>query len=202
MIQVLLNPFYQSIFYMNYLIGLVGYPTFMGYYHNGQSLLTVQIFQNIHHLYRSLTVQCSGRLISKNYPGFRNQCTCYGHTLLLSARQLIRHMVCPLLQSQFIQIFQSQLISFFPAYPLIKQRQRHILHGVLKRYEVERLKDKPNHSAAQFCSTRFTQAFYQNPVQKILSRIIIIQYPQNIQQRRFTRTRCPHNRNKFTLRNI
>ena len=47
-------------------------------------------------------------------------CTGNGYTLFLPSTHFIRHVMCPLLQSQSVEIFQSECISLFAAYTLVK----------------------------------------------------------------------------------
>eukprot|EP00825_Cyclidium_porcatum_P051784 TRINITY_DN962_c0_g1_i2.p2 TRINITY_DN962_c0_g1~~TRINITY_DN962_c0_g1_i2.p2 ORF type:complete len:139 (+),score=15.74 TRINITY_DN962_c0_g1_i2:123-539(+) len=110
------------------------------------------------------------------------QCTCNSYALLLTTGQFIRHMMRPIFQAQFIQIFHCKNISFLTTHILIKKWQCNILHCIFERNQIKRLKNKANHPVTILGSTGFTQFFHQNIIEIIIPRIIIIQNTQNIKQ--------------------
>ena len=101
MVSVVFDASDESVLDMDNLIGLVGYTAFVGYHHDGHSLLLVQFLQQVHHFHARFGVEGSGRLIGKDDFGFGDEGTGDGYTLLLSSRHLVRIMVGPLLQAQF-----------------------------------------------------------------------------------------------------
>ena len=90
MIHILFDFTDNAIFNMYNLIGLIGDTTFMS--HNNDGLpLSMQFFQNVHHFYRSLTIQSTGRLIGENNLRMCYQCTSNGYSLFLPTTHFIRH---------------------------------------------------------------------------------------------------------------
>ena len=51
---------------MDYFVGLVGHTAFVGHYYDSHSCF-VKVFQDLHHFNGSLTIQCSGGFIGKDY---------------------------------------------------------------------------------------------------------------------------------------
>ena len=64
---------------------------------------------------------------------------------------------------------------------LIKQRQCHIFHGVLKRNQVERLKDESDHTVPVFGGFGFAQVFDKYVVQIIISGIVVVEDSQYVE---------------------
>ena len=165
---------------MDNLIGLVGYTAFVGYHHDGHSLLLVQFLQQVHHFHARFGVEGSGRLIGKDDFGFGDEGTGDGYTLLLSSRHLVRIMVGPLLQAQFFEIFHRQFVALLAAHALVEEWKLHVFHRRLERDEVERLEDEANHLVAVFGSTGFREVFDEHIIESVFARIVVVENTQYI----------------------
>lgn len=126
------------------------------------------------------------------------QCACYGHTLLLSARQFVRIMSRPLRQSQPVEIFHCHLMALAAAHALIEQRQLNVFHCCLERYEIERLEDESNHAVAVFRRPPFAQVPYQLSAETVFARVVVVEYAKNVEQCGLARTRRAHYRYKLS----
>ena len=180
MVLVFLYPFDDAVLDVDNLVCLIGYSAFMGYDHDSHAFLFVQFLQDLHHFHGRLAVQGSGRFVGQDNLGFGDEGAGNGYTLLLSAGQFVRHVVCPVLQTEFVQVFQGQLVSFLPADSLVEERKRHILHGILECDEIERLEDESYHPVPVFGASGFAQVLDEGAVQVIVPRIVIVENSQYI----------------------
>ena len=113
---------------MYYLIGFVSHTTLMGYYHDGHSLVLVQLLEQLHHLDGGLGVEGTRRLVGQDNLGLGNQRSGNGHTLLLSTGELVGIVLSPIEQSQFIQVFQRKGVPLLTRHPLIEKWQLNIFN--------------------------------------------------------------------------
>ena len=140
----------------------------------------MQFLQDLHHFHGGLAVQGTGRLVGQDDLRLGDESTGDGNTLLLSAGQFVRHVVCPVLQTEFVQVFQGQLVALLPTDSLIEKRKRHILHGILEGNEIERLEDESYHPVPVFGASGFAQVLDERAVQVIVPRIVIVENSQYI----------------------
>ncbi len=100
--------------------------------------------EELHDLLSCLLIKCSGRLIRQQDRRIHGDCPGDGDPLLLSAGQLIRIIINPILQPDLFDDF------FHPFPPLllrnvrINQRKFYIFPGCLLLQQLEGLEDKPD----------------------------------------------------------
>ena len=108
----------------------------------------------------------------------------------------------PVGQPQSVKIFHRHLAPTFAGHALIKEGQLNIFNSVLKGNKVERLKDEAYHAVAIFGGTCLAEVAYKGVVEDVFARVVIVEYAQDVEQRRLARARCAHNRHKLALMNI
>ncbi len=84
---------------------------------------------------------------------------CNSYPLFLSSRHLVRKMVCPILQTHAVEVFQGDGIALFAADVFVVEWQRNILHRIFEVDQIKRLKYKTDHLIAVSGSLRFRQVF-------------------------------------------
>ena len=89
----------------------------MGHHHNRSAVFPVDPCQELHDAFSCLGVKISGRFIC-NYD-FRpvEQGPCYGYPLLLTSRELVRHLVRLVLHSYGIEDFGYTSVDFMCIFP-------------------------------------------------------------------------------------
>ena len=103
-VAVVFDAAYHAVLDVYHLVGLVGHAALMGYDHDGHAVALVELLEQVHHLHAGLGVEGAGRFVGKYNLRFGDERTGYGHTLALTARQLVGVVVGPLAQPQPLQI--------------------------------------------------------------------------------------------------
>ena len=126
-----------------------------------------------------------------------DQSSGYGHTLPLSARQLIGLMIGPVAQSDGLKIMTGPLQPLSASHAGINQRQSDVFQCGNTRKQIEILKDKPYLFIARSGQFIITESGYLLAVQLIRAFRRAIQTAEDIHQRRFARAGRPHQRGKL-----
>ena len=113
----------------------------MGDHHDGGALL-VQLGEQLHYLQTILGVKVTRRLIGQDQLGVHHDGTGNGDALLLTARELLRKVVCAVADGHPAQHFFNTLLTLLLGYAKVGQRQLHVLLHVQFVDEVETLEHK------------------------------------------------------------
>ena len=85
----------DAVLDMYYLVRLIRHAALVRHHDDGHTVVLVQLLQQLHHLHRSLRVQCARRLIGQNNLWMGDECSGYCHALFLSSRQFVGVMFGP-----------------------------------------------------------------------------------------------------------
>ena len=173
----------------------------MSYHHQRLVPLPDYLLHQPHDLCRSVRVQITRRLVSKDNLRIQHQGSRHAHTLLLAARHLVGTVILVLGQTHQIQHLIGLLHPLFLRYATEHQRQRHIFHCVHGSQQIKGLENKAHMlppELYQLVLVHFLQMLsrYDN-----LALGGLLQSRQHVQHRRFTGTGGSHDGTKLSAVN-
>ena len=110
--------------------------------------------QQVQHRLDLDVVEVCRRLVSEEHRGVERQGSGNGNALLLTARQLRRSMVQPVLQTELPQSFGGSSSPVAPGISVVPERHRHVVLSGQAGQEVERLEDHADRSSPIFGKCR------------------------------------------------
>ena len=119
--------------------------------------------------------------------------------LLLAARELVRMMMRALAEADGFQRSHRARVALGRLHRLVRveQRQLDVVERGRARQKIESLKDKPDLVIANFGELVAAQLGDILPVQEILPARRVIEAPENVHQRRFSRPRGTRRRDEL-----
>lgn len=159
----------------------------------------IQFCQQAHHLGAVLRVEVTRRLIRQNQLGAEHHGAGYCHSLLLTARKLMRKVLCTMSYAHALHHLLHLLFSFSLTYLQICQGQLDVLLHVKFVNEVEALEHKAYLSLTYARAVFFLQQRHLLAVEPVLARSRVVQQSENVQQRRLAASRRTHYCHKLTV---
>ena len=143
----------------------------------------MQFLQKFHDLLAVLGVEITRRLIGKYYLWTRDYRTCYCHTLLLSARELCREMLCTVRHCHTLHNLVDQTAAFLLRCPHVKKRKFHILDHAELVDEVEALEHESQAALTQVGAVVLAHVAHILAVKHVCAFTRVVEQTQDIQQR-------------------
>ena len=164
---------------------------FMGN-HDDRHALAVQLGKQFHDLFAGTGVQCTGRLICQQQTGLAHHCPCNCHTLFLSAGKLSRLELYPFFQPHTCQHFLCPFQPFLFPHAGIQQRQCHVFQHRLAGQQVEVLEHEADLLVPYRGKLVVAALCHVLSVEEIVPAGLLVQQPNNVHQRGFSRTGRSH----------
>ena len=127
----------------------------------------VEALQNGHDLDAGARVEVARRFIGQDQAGRVDQGPSNGHTLLLTARHLIRAVVHARAKTDRLEGEFAALLADLCRNAAVHHRQHHVFERIHARQQVEPLKDKAELLAAQVRQLVALQARDVHPIQDV-----------------------------------
>ena len=170
----------------------------VGHHDDGRTL-AVQLRKQFHHLAAVLRVEVTRGLVGQDQLGVRHHGTGDGHTLLLSARELLGEVFGTVRNIHAAQDLVDTTLALGRLDAHVDQRQLDVLEDVQFVDQVERLEDEPDIPLAEFRAVFLLEPGDLVAEQRIAARGGIVQKPQDIEQRGLAAARGAHDGDEFTL---
>lgn len=155
----------------------------------------VQLKQQIGDFIPGVAIEITGGFIGKEHRRATIESAGQRHALLLAAGELGRKMADTFAKAKLLQQGFGLAAALGALLAAQQSRQFHVLQRVQRRDQHKRLKDKADMFRPQRRARLFVKLVQRLADQKDLAAAAIIQPGQNRQQRRFTGTRLPDQRN-------
>lgn len=123
-------------------VGTLGHPLVVGNHDDGGAFLLVEAEEDVHDFIAHHTIQVTGGLISENNLWSANDGPRDGYPLLLSARELARKVMHPVVETYLFQCFFCQATAFFTIHLAVKEGQFYVVQHRKVIDQVETLEDK------------------------------------------------------------
>ena len=168
-------------------------------HHDDGGALAVQFAQQLDDLGAVLRVEVTCGLVGEDELGVGHHGTGDGHTLLLSARELLGEVLRPMADGHALQDVVHALLAFGGTKPQIGQRQLHVLEDVQLVYQVEALEDEAYLALADAGAVLLVQVGHLLPQQTVAARGGVVQQAEDVQQGGLATTRGAHDGYEFAL---
>ena len=155
----------------------------------------VQLKQQIGNFVPGVAIEITGGFIGKEHRRTSVEGAGQRHALLFAAGELGRKMADTFAKAKLLQQRFGLAAALGALLAAQQPRQFHVLQRVQRRDQHKRLKDKADMFRPQRRARLFVKLVQRLADQKDLAAAAVIQPGQNRQQRRFTRTRLPDQRN-------
>jgi hypothetical protein len=158
-----------------------------------------QLRQHLHHGFAVGGVEVSRGLVRQDHPGVTHQRARHGNALLLTTRQLARHVLCAMCQAYLLQRCRHAPASFRTGHTPVRQRDIHILRHVQVIDEIEILEHEPDSAAPAQRELLLGipgDVLTHEPVGAFGGRV---DQPQDVQQRRLATTGRAHHGKELAL---
>ena len=162
----------------------------------------VQIADEPQNVGAGLRVEIACRLVRQQDRRIHRQRARNGDALALSARQLVRKMVHARGQLHEVEQLARAIVDLLPRPAAQVQRQRHVLDARQARQQIEELKDEAELVPPHRRQPIVCEAVEALAVERDGARRRPVQPADEIQQRRFSRSRGPDDRDHLPLRNL
>ena len=154
----------------------------VGHHHYGCTLL-VELGEQAHHLGSVLRVKVTRRLVGQYHLGVEDHSTGYGHTLLLSARQLVREMLGAMADGHTLHDFLHTLLALGAGYAQIGEGKLYVLLHTQFVYQIEALEHEAYLAFAHIGTLLLLEVFHLAAAQPVLSAGAVVQQSQYVEQR-------------------
>ena len=129
-------------------VGVAGVALGVGHHDDGGAFL-MKFGQKVHHLLAVLRIQVTGGLVGEDELGVGDDGTGDGHTLLLTARELLREVLGAMLDGHALHDGVHTLLALTGGDVHVTQRQLNVLKHIQLVDEVEALEHKADVALAE-----------------------------------------------------
>ena len=157
-------------------------------HHDDGSTLLVQLLQQVHHFLAVLRIEVTGRFVGQNQFRVGHYGTGNGHTLLLTAGELLREVLGTVADGHALHRLFDALLAFAGRHAHVEQRQFDVLIHVQLVNQVEALEYEADDTLAQAGALGFGIFRHFRAVQVIFSLRGVVQQAQNVEQGGLTAT--------------
>jgi hypothetical protein len=158
--------------------------------------------KNTHDLFAGLGVESAGRLVGQHEGRLDHDGSRYGDSLFLSPGKLVRLILDLLEQTDAIESSFSSRFAFFGRNPLVHERQHDLLQDVQSRNQAIVLENETDFVSSDRGFFAFGEARDIVSLKKIFSGGLGIEKSDNVHEGRFSRSGCPHDRQKIPLSDL
>ena len=179
-------------------VGVARVALRVGDHHDGGALL-VELGEQVHHLLAVLAVEVAGGLVGEDELGVGDHGAGDGHTLLLSARQLLREVLGPVGDGHPLHHRRDPLLALRRADVQVAQRQLDVLIDVQLVDEVEALEHEADVAFAELGALLLLQAADLLAEQLVGALGGVVQEAEDVEQRGFAAARRPHDGDELAV---
>ena len=154
--------------------------------------LGIELREQFHDSQTALRVEITRRLVGENQLRLAHHGASYRHTLLLTARELLRIVLCAVAQAHLAQNLRNTLATFLRRYAHVAQLQVDILLNGKFVDEVEALEHEADASATVACAVLLLKVSHGFAVEQIIARVGIVEESEDVQQRRLAAAARSH----------
>ena len=151
-------------------------------HHHDGCAFVVQLGEQLHYLLSVLGIEVTRRLVGQDKARFAHHGTCYGHTLLLTARELLWIVLGTMAHVHTAQDVQHPLLTLALGHVQVLELQFHVLlHGEFVD-EVETLEHEAYASLAQTCALTFLHIGHFLAIERICTGVGVVKQAKDVQQ--------------------
>src|SRR5919202_4872358 len=169
--------------------------------YEGLIFLSVELQQEVEDFPRGVGVEVAGGLVGPDDGRLVDEGAGYGHSLLLTAGELVGTVVSPVRQMYPIENLEGATASGPHSGATRQQGQLDVLYGGEDGHEVEALEDEPPMAGTVFGAVSVAQGMQGLPGDEDLASVYGVEAREGVEQRGLTAARRTHDGDELALPN-